>query len=206
MQVTDKVVTVPNVISVLRLCLVPLFLVFLLKGHDVAATVTFAVAAATDCVDGQIARRTNQVSKLGQLLDPTVDRALMISGVLGLFVVGRLPLWVIVVVCVRDLCLLLGGFVLLQKWKIRIPVVYPGKFATTFLFIGFTGLLLNMPLLPGLGLVDVTWLPGLGAAACSWGIWFVYAGLVLSVSTAFYYTWAAAVALRATLARSSQGD
>ncbi|MBR2790823.1 MAG: CDP-alcohol phosphatidyltransferase family protein, partial [Eggerthellaceae bacterium] len=88
---SDRILTVPNIISFLRLCLIPVFLVLLVKDHNVAATLVFAFASLTDCVDGYIARHFNQVSKLGQLLDPTVDRLLMISGAIGLIVVGRLP-------------------------------------------------------------------------------------------------------------------
>lgn len=186
-QVSRKIFTIPNVISFIRLCLVPVYLVLLLHGHDVWAAVLFAVAAGTDWVDGQIARRTHSVSRLGQLLDPTVDRVLMIAGVLGVFLVGRVPLWIILFVVARDLLLLIGGAVLLRRYHKRVAVIFPGKFATTFLFIGFAGLLLNMPLVPGLGLVDVAWLPGFNAEPCSWGIWFLYAGLVLALFTTIYY-------------------
>ena len=187
-EVTDEIFTVSNVITFIRLCMVPLFMVLLLGGANVTATVVFAVAACTDFVDGQIARRTNTVSKLGRLLDPAVDRLLMIFGVLGLLLVGRLPLWMVAFVVIRDLYTLIGGMVLLKHWKVRVPVIYAGKFATTFLFVGFALLLLNAPLVPGLGLVDFDWLPGFNAATCSAGIWFVYAGLVLSIFTTIYYT------------------
>ena len=89
--------------------MIPVFLLLLFNDFNLAATLVFAVAASTDWVDGQVARRTNSVSKLGQLLDPFVDRLLMISGVLGLFLVGRLPLWIIVLVVARDLLMLVGG-------------------------------------------------------------------------------------------------
>lgn len=195
--VSDRILTVPNVISFIRLCLVPLYLVLLLGGHDLAAAITFGVAAGTDFLDGQIARRTHTVSKLGQLLDPTVDRVLMVTGVLGVFLVGRLPLWIILVVVARDGLLLAGGSWLLFKRGIRVPVIYPGKFATTFLFVGFAGLILNWPLVPGLGLCDLAWLPGFTDASVSWGIWFIYVGLVLAIGTTVYYVWAALRALKA---------
>lgn len=205
-QVIDKVLTVPNVISAIRLCLVPVFLVLLMQGHDLVATLLFALAAGTDWVDGQIARRTHAVSRVGQLLDPVVDRILMIAGVAGLFIVGRLPLWIIVVVLVRDLLLLLGGAYFLKRYQIRVPVIYLGKVATTFLFVGFAGLLLNWPLIPGLGIVDVTWLPGLSAAACSWGIWFVYGGLVLALITTVYYCANALSQARSAKHRATEGE
>lgn len=203
-QVSNRIFTVPNLISFIRLCLVPIFLVLLFNGYDVMATFLYALAAGTDWIDGQIARRTNAVSKLGQLLDPAVDRILMISGVCGLFLVGRLPLWIILVVLVRDLLLLVGGACLLKRFRVRVPVIYPGKVATTLLFVGFAGLLLNWPLIGGLGIVDAAWLPGFNAAACSWGIWFVYAGLVLALATTVYYVVVAVRKVRALKDASSE--
>ncbi|MDD7368687.1 MAG: CDP-alcohol phosphatidyltransferase family protein [Berryella intestinalis] len=189
-EVVDAIFTIPNVISFIRLCMVPVFLLLLFGGNDVAAAILFGIASGTDFVDGQIARRTRAVSKLGQILDPAVDRILMITAVLGLLVVGRMPLWIIVLVIVRDLSLLAGGALLLARWRVRVPVIFPGKVATTFLFAGFAGLLLNTPRFPGLGVVDAAWLPGLNAAAVSWGIWLVYIGLVIGAATTVFYVYA----------------
>lgn len=200
-EVTHRIFTLANIVSFVRLLMVPAYLILLLNGYNLAATLVFAVAAATDFLDGQIARRTHTVSRLGQLLDPAIDRILMITGVLGVFLVGRIPLWVIVVVVVRDAYLLIGGGWLISRFRIRVPVVYPGKFATTFLFLGFSGLLLNWPLVPGLGWCDLSWLPGFNGAPVSWGIWFIYAGLVLSLGVTVYYTVAAVRQLRDALAR-----
>ena len=185
--VTNRIFTIPNVISFIRLCMVPVYMVLLLNGYDLLATFMFALAAGTDWIDGQLARRTNCVSKLGQLLDPAVDRVLMICGVIGLMLVGRLPIWIVCVVLGRDLMLLVGGAYLLKRYHERVAVIYPGKVATTFLFVGFAGLLLNMPLIGGLGWFEASWLPGFGSEACSWGIWFVYAGLLIGLFTTLYY-------------------
>ena len=186
-EVTNRIFTIPNVISFIRLCMVPVYMVLLLNGYDLLATFMFALAAGTDWIDGQLARRTHCVSKLGQLLDPAVDRILMSCGVIGLMLVGRLPIWIVVVVLGRDLMLLIGGAYLLKRYHERVAVIYPGKVATTFLFVGFAGLLLNMPLVSGLGWFEASWLPGFGFEACSWGIWFVYAGLLLGLFTTLYY-------------------
>lgn len=187
-QVTNKIFTVSNVITFIRLCMIPAYFVLLLNGYDLLATLLFAVAASTDFLDGQIARRTHTVSRLGQILDPAVDRLLMVFGVVGLLAVGRLPLWVIVFVILRDAYLLGGGAYLLFRWKQRVPVIYLGKVATTFLFVGFAGLLLNFPQIPGAAVCDISWLPGFNAQPVSWGIWFVYAGLVLATVTTVIYT------------------
>ncbi len=186
-EVSNKICTVPNLLSLIRFCMIPVFLYLLLTGYNLAATILFAVAASTDWVDGQVARRTNQVSKLGQLLDPFVDRLLMISGVVGLLLVGRLPLWIVLFVVLRDLLMLAGGSYLISRWKVRVPVIYLGKVATTFLYIGFAGILLNMPLLMGLGVCSFDWLPGFNDQMYSWGFWFAYAGLLLCIVTTTYY-------------------
>ena len=186
-EASDRIFTVPNIISFLRLCLIPVFLILLLNGHDIGATVVFAAASLTDCIDGFIARHFNQVSKLGQVLDPTVDRLLMISGAVGLILVGRLPVWIVVLVLLRDAVLLTGGSWLLKKWHIRVPVIFAGKVCTTLLFCGFAFLLLNWPRMNGLGWVEAAWLPGFNGAVCSFGIWLVYAGLALGVFTTAYY-------------------
>ncbi len=203
-EVLDTIFTIPNLISAIRLCMVPCFIALLLTGYDILATILFAVAASTDWIDGQIARRTHTVSKLGQLLDPAVDRILMISGVVCLLIVGRLPAWIVILVLGRDLLLLIGGAYLLKKWRIRVAVIYPGKVATTFLFVGFAALLLNWPVLTGLGVVPFAWLPGLSSGPYSWGIWFVYAGLIVGLFTTIYYVATGARRLAAAMRASTE--
>lgn len=185
--VTDRIFTIPNIISFIRLCMIPLFFVLLLQGNNNGATLFFGLAAATDFLDGTIARSTHTVSKLGQVLDPAVDRLLMVMGVLGVFLVGRLPLWIIVVILLRDIMMLCGGSYALKKYKVRVDVIFPGKLATALLFFGLFGLLWNWPLVPGLGICNLSWLPGFTSADVSWGIWCIYAGLCIGIFTTSYY-------------------
>ena len=186
-MVSNRIFTVANVITMIRLCMAPVSLGFLLMGNNIVATTLFAVSAATDFLDGQIARRTNTLTKLGQLLDPAVDRVLMLCGVIGLLAVGRLPVWIVVLVAARDAFLLWGGSFLLREHGIRVPVIYAGKFATTFLFVGIAFLILNAPLVAGLGICSISWLPGFNGELCSVGIWFLYIGLCLGLFTTVYY-------------------
>lgn len=204
-EVTDRVFTVANVITFIRLCMAPVALGFLLNGQDIVATVLFALTAATDFVDGQVARRTHTVSRIGQLLDPAVDRLLMICAVVGLLIIGRLPAWIVIIVLVRDALLVIGGAWLLRKYGIRVAVIYPGKVATTLLFVGLAGLMLNAPLVPGLGWCDFAWLPGFNSIACSWGIWCIYLGLCLGVFTTVYYVVTAYKELRKAIDESGNG-
>lgn len=203
-MVTDRVLTAANIITFIRLCMAPVALALLLTGNDIAATALFAVSAATDFVDGQVARRTHTVSRVGQLLDPAVDRLLMICGVIGLLAIGRLPVWIVVLVLVRDAFLLIMGAWLLREHGIRVPVVYPGKVATTFLFVGFAGMMLNVPQIAGLGWCDFAWLPGFNSVSCSWGIWCIYIGLCLALGTTVYYVLVAHKKLKES--KSSQAN
>ena len=196
-EVTDRIVTVPNLISFARLLLVPVYLFLLLSGYRVAALAVFGVAAATDFLDGQVARRTHCVSKLGKLLDPAVDTVLMFFGVIGVVMIGELPAWFAVFIILREAFLLIGGLVLLTRFDIKVPVVYPGKVATTLLFFGFAGMMLGAPVVPGIPLTDRWWLPGLnGADVCFW-VYLIYPGLLLQLGVTVYYCFAAAKRLSA---------
>lgn len=189
--------TLANIITVLRLMLVPLFFAVLLSDRsDVLAFGLFAIAASTDWLDGQIARRTGTVTEIGKAIDPLVDRLLIAAGVLGLFLIGRIPLWLPSLLVARDAFLLLGAMVLVRRKAKRPPVIYIGKATTMILLVGFSGLILDMPVVPGAGLVESSLFPGLGDSPVSVWIWFVYTGVVTSLITAVVYSLQAARALR----------
>ena len=190
-EVSNRILTAANVISGIRLCLIPVVVYLLYLGLDFQATITFAIAAATDFVDGQVARRTNTVTRLGQILDPLIDRLLLVTGVFMLFAMGRIPLWILVLVIARDLFIIITYGLLLKKFKVQVQVIFLGKVATTFMFVGFAFLLLGYPTLPSLGLVDFAWLPGLGNEPAYLGIWFVYTGLLLGVMSSAHYAFEA---------------
>ena len=186
---SSQVFTVANFITLCRFCLTIAFLALFAGGHHrTAALACYVVAATTDFLDGQVARRTQTVSWLGKIMDPIMDRVLLFTGVLGLLIVGDLPLWVPVFVIGRDVYLGIGGLILQHFRRRPIDVVYVGKAATALLMFGFCDLLLGVPVIEGLGLVDVSWLPGLNAHDAALGIFFVYAGIVCSIITTFVYT------------------
>ena len=186
---STQVFTVANVITFCRLALTVVFLFLFATGANrVAALVCYVVAASTDFLDGQIARRTQTVSWLGKIMDPIMDRVLLFTGVLGLLIVGELPLWVPAFVIGRDIYLALGGLILQHFRRRPVDVAYVGKAATALLMFGFRDLLLGLPVVDGLGLIDVSWLPGLNAEQSAVGIFFVYAGVVCSLITALVYT------------------
>ena len=186
---THDIYTIANIITVLRLILVPFFFAVLINGqHDLLAFILFGVAASTDWLDGQIARRTGTVTDLGKAIDPLVDRLLLASGVLGLYVVHRLPLWTVLVLFARDTYLMYGAWRLEQFHSRRMPVTVAGKTTTAVLLFGFADLILGWPVIAGAGVAENAWLPGLGHTPAPLGIWFIYAGIALSLGTALHYT------------------
>ncbi|MCL2881354.1 MAG: CDP-alcohol phosphatidyltransferase family protein [Coriobacteriia bacterium] len=183
-----QVYTVPNLITLIRFLMVPLaFSVLIGGGHDILAFVLFAVAGASDFLDGQIARRTNQVSELGKLIDPFVDRFLIAAGLIGLYIVGRIPLWILVVLIARDLILLVGTIPLHYFGVGRIDVLFAGKTTTVFLLAGFSWLIANIIKIPGLGLTHSAAFPGFNFQTVPAGIWLVYTGTALSLVTFVCY-------------------
>jgi len=195
---SHDIYTLANIITVMRLMMVPFaFDVLISNRSDVLAFALFALAASTDWLDGQIARRTGTVTELGKAFDPVVDRLLIAAGVLGLYLVDRLPLWLVVLLLVRDAYLLAGAALLAQQRRKRIPVIYVGKATTMLLLAGFSGLILGWPEVPGLGWFGTAQvLPGFGQEPVILWIWLVYAGTVLSMITAALYTVTAVRSLR----------
>lgn len=186
---STQIFTVANAITFCRLALTIAFLVLFAGGeHRTLALVFYVVAATTDFLDGQVARRTQTVSWLGKIMDPIMDRVLLFTGVIGLLIVGDLPLWVPVFVIGRDAYLAVGSMVLQHYRRRPVDVSYVGKAATASLMFGFCDLLLGLPQVAGLGLVDVAWLPGLNSQPAALGILFVYLGVALSATAAVIYT------------------
>lgn len=129
-EMGNQILTIPNVLSLLRLALVPVVVFLLLSEMNVAAVAVFGFAAATDFFDGQIARLTRP-TRLGTILDPIADRLMLSSSALVLAVRGTIPIWVAAVLVVRDLLALVGGLVFGGKISVN-PL---GKAATALLMI-----------------------------------------------------------------------
>lgn len=190
-EVHHTIYSVANLITIVRLILVPVFFMVLVgpggERSRLAAFVIYAIAGSTDWIDGQLARRTHTVTQFGKIVDPLVDRLLLASGVLGLYLIGQIPLWLPVVLVLRDVYLLYGAFVL-EKYRVILPVTYIGKLTTAILLVGFSSLIAGWPEVPGLGVIDSGLLPGLGSASTTAGIYFVYVGTALSIAAAVNYT------------------
>lgn len=124
---------IPNVLTILRILLVPLFVYMLVYGHSGWALGVFVAAGFTDALDGAIARMWNQQSTLGRYLDPLADKVLLTSAFIALAVMNWIPFWVLLIVVSRDIILLLGTVVMhLTQGEYDISPSLLGK-ATTFL-------------------------------------------------------------------------
>ena len=141
----DRVLTIPNLLSVLRLLGVPLFLWLLLGPHaDGWALAVLMISGFTDWADGVLARKLNQLSSLGALLDPLADRLYILATLVGLVLRHVIPLWLAVVIVGRDAILTVALAVLRRARGFGPPEVhYLGKAATFCLLYAFPLLLIG---------------------------------------------------------------
>jgi cardiolipin synthase (CMP-forming) len=138
-RASSAIITIPNIISALRILLIPAFTWLIATERTRAAgIVVFAVVAATDWVDGTIARRTGRVSEVGKVLDPVADRLVIAAGLIALVVAGLFPIWAAAAILARDIAVVAGGAVVLASRGLRIDVRFIGKVATF-------GLMLSVP-------------------------------------------------------------
>jgi cardiolipin synthase (CMP-forming) len=163
----DRLLTVPNVLSGIRLLLIPVFIYLLLAAHsDGWAVGVLMFSGASDWADGKIARLLDQSSKLGEYLDPAVDRLYMVTVPIVLGLRGFVPWWIIAVLLARDVLLAAELPLLRTRGFTALPVIYIGKAATFALMSAFPLILL--------GHYDSTW--SRVVLACGWAflIWGTY--------------------------------
>ncbi len=178
--VSSRVLTIPNLLSFFRLALVPVFLWLVIAGWDAAALAVLVVASITDFFDGFLARRLDQVSRLGQILDPAADRLYIFAALLGLAWRELLPWWLVAAIVARDVMLLVLGVVLAGHRHGPLPVHHLGKIATFALLIALPVLMV------GEAFPAVAWASQpLGWAMALWG--------------AFLYWWAGVLYVRETV-------
>jgi cardiolipin synthase len=175
----DRIWTVPNAISFIRLVMVPVFLWLLVTGNDTTALIVLIIATTSDFVDGMIARNFNQVTRLGMYLDPLSDRLFIAASVIGLAIRGLIPAPLLAIILARDIMLL--SVVLYRRLRIAdFPrVTFVGKTATFVLFIAFPvvvlGTVWNDAPVP---LELIGWLLGSVGAGVYWVAGFGYLGVL----------------------------
>lgn len=166
---------VPNTLSFLRLLMVPVFLWLILSHHGAWAILLLAISSLTDLLDGYIARRFNQVTRLGQLLDPFADRLYIFTTLIGLVLTGVIPVWLSIVVIARDVMLLVVYPMLATHGYGPLPVHYLGKAGTFALLYAFPLLLLaNVFEHISFVIQPIAWAFALWGAGLYWWAGFVY--------------------------------
>ena len=177
-----RVLTVPNALSVLRLILVPVFLWLLLVAHANAWAVgVLMFSGFSDWADGKIARLVaNQSSRLGELLDPLVDRIYMVTVPIALAVHGTVPWWIVITLIARDAVLAAALPLVRSRGLTALPVTYIGKGATFALMSGFPLVLL--------GQWDALWsrvILAIGWAFLIWGLaLYLWSGILYLIQVA----------------------
>lgn len=141
--VSDRILTIPNLLSMLRLFTIPLFALLILRDQRVAAVLVLAASGATDWLDGFLARRLHQVSRVGQLLDPVADRLYIVVTLLVLGYQDVVPVWLVALILMRDGMLSLTVGVLAHHGFSPLRVHFIGKSATFNLLYAFPLLLLG---------------------------------------------------------------
>jgi len=166
----DRILTAPNVITLVRLLCIPIFLWLLFGLHrQTAAAVLLAVLGATDWVDGYVARRYGQVSTFGKVLDPTADRLLVGTAVIAIMVYGAVPLWFGIATIAREVLVSAMVVLLATMGAARIDVLWVGKAGTFGLMFAYPTFLL------GYGTAGwqepiraIAWVTGLIGLALAW--------------------------------------
>lgn len=173
----DRVLTVPNAVTLVRLLCVPVFLWLLFGAHEqAAAAVLLGVLGATDWVDGFVARRFHQVSTVGKVLDPAADRILVGTAVIAITVHGAVPLWFGLATLAREVLVAGTVLALAALGARRIDVLWIGKAGTFGLMFAYPAFLLGNGDAGWQAVItDLAWVAGIAGLALAW----VAAGLYL---------------------------
>jgi cardiolipin synthase len=178
--VSSRILTIPNLLSFMRLALVPVFLVLIIVGADFVALLVLVFSSVSDYFDGVIARKFAQISRLGQLLDPAADRLFIFAALIGLTVRQVIPWWLVAVIVGRDVMLLILGILLANHGFGPLPVHHLGKVATFALLFSLPVLMLG----EAFTRAEVVTYP-LGWALAIWGAFlYWWAGVIYVVETA----------------------
>lgn len=165
-----ELLTIPNLLSLFRLVLIPVYMTIFLRAKDTAdhflAAGILAVSCLTDAIDGKIARQFNMISHVGKVLDPLADKATQFALLLSMAI--RQPIiWIIVsLFVVKEGFQLIAGLIQLRKGRMLAGALIPGKVCTTVLFVS----LILMVLMPNMPAVAITWITVIDCVIMLWSL------------------------------------
>ena len=125
---------VPNILTIIRFLLIPIIITLISSGKYVDAIIVFSISGITDILDGTIARKFNLISDFGKLMDPLADKLTQLSMLLMLTVKKIIPLWIVIVVFIKEFCLICGASFLYGK-ELVVSSKWYGKAATTLFYL-----------------------------------------------------------------------
>ncbi len=134
---------IPNILSVVRLCMVPIFvyLFFLDYPNNVwTAVFVFFLAGATDVLDGWLARRNNWISNVGKILDPLADKTMQCASLICLHIKSIIPLWLLLAYVTKELLILAGAIFVFRKKSVVVKSSFWGKFAVCVFYLSIAAL------------------------------------------------------------------
>jgi cardiolipin synthase (CMP-forming) len=174
----DRIFTWPNLVTAVRLALIPLYVWLLFETpHQIAAGLLLGTLGATDWIDGYLARRLHQVTKLGKVLDPIADRVLVITAVITIAVFGSVPWWFAGLTLLREVVVSLTVLVLASLGAARIDVLWIGKAGTFALMTAYPWLLIGDGTHWWQHVVTViAWGIGIIGLALAWAAAYAYVG------------------------------
>ncbi len=154
--------TIPNLISLIRLGLIPVF-VWLVAGRDdpLAAGLLLGVIGSTDWVDGYLARKLDQVSEVGKFLDPLADRIAMVVALIAGLITGYIPAWFAWALIIRESIIAVGAIVVALQGHTTLAVRDMGKLATLLLYFSVSWFFVGADWSPGLIIAWIAGIPGL---------------------------------------------
>lgn len=177
----DALLTLPNLVTIVRLVCLPVF-VWLLFGreHRAAAAWMLGGLGATDWIDGWIARRWNQISELGKILDPVADRLLFFVGIGAILIDGSVPVWFAAAVLVREAVVATTTVVIAAFGARRVDVTWWGKAGTFFLMFAFPFFLASHSTLGWSETARwLAWFTGIPGLVLSYIAWVLYAPIAV---------------------------
>jgi cardiolipin synthase len=146
-----KTPNIPNILTILRFLLVPVFANFLCREKYLESVVVFVLAGVTDLLDGYIARKYNMITDWGKVADPLADKLMQLTAVFILSVIkGFIPVGLMLIILIKEALMVIGGAFLYKKMDFVVSANWYGKLATTLLFIAIIAVMLNkkFPFLP----------------------------------------------------------
>jgi cardiolipin synthase (CMP-forming) len=175
----NRAISIPNILTLLRILLTPLFIILLLRHLYPQGLLVFALAGISDALDGFIARYFNQRTRLGAYLDPLADKLLLVSALVCLAVLKVLPAWLAVIVITRDVIIVLGIAILtITEMPYEVEPSIVSKCTTTVQLLTIAAILLHQ----SFGLLSAALTPLYWITACLTilsGLHYIYLGMVI---------------------------